>query len=276
MHISRPQHITFVLFLVLIVPLTACGTMKVREVHYFAVPNGENTNYYRLKGKATSKLGVAEYRAGWFPVRSIDYLFGDVRSNGGAAALDVQSQLEAQINDKILSTNHAWLEEAAKPEADPNKLEGLLRARRRVLAYPSSDTPPYTGAFEIEYNPAKPIHTRYADEKLLFILSSNPDEIIGKITNFSENEKTVLSINQLSQVIAQRVRNDVAAQEATEGVNKGIDSLVLNQIKAARQIAENPETNRDEAIKAIDTFYENHRANTLQPCSVHTPACRRG
>jgi hypothetical protein len=236
--------------------LCACttGPMNVREVHYYAVPNGENTNYYRLRVEADTKLGVAGYRSGYFPARNVDSLFGDVSSEGGAASLAVRLQIEQQINEKILSTNQAWLEEAAKPNADANLLEGLLRARRRILAYPISDGQPYKGAFEIEYNPAKGVHTRYADEKLLFILGSDPDQVVSQIANFAESDKTVLSINQLSNVLAQRVRNDIAGQQAVEQVNRGVDGLVSKQIEKARKVADNPATLPGEAIREIDTL----------------------
>ena len=132
--------------------LTSCssGLMDIRERHYFAVPSGENTNYYRLRVEAKTKLGVSGYRSGWFPADAVDYAFGDVSDKGGIEALKVRNQLKEQINKKILSTNNAWLDEAAKPDAIMVKLDGLMRARRRILAYPSGDTPPYKGAFEIE------------------------------------------------------------------------------------------------------------------------------
>jgi hypothetical protein len=57
------------------------------------------------------------------------------------------------------------------------------------------------------------------------MLSTDPDEVIGKIANFAETDKTVLSINQFAKITAQRVRNQIAAEEAAEEVNKRIDNL---------------------------------------------------
>lgn len=236
--------------------MTGCttGQMEVREIHYYAVPNGENTNYYRLRVKADTKLGVAEYRTGWYPARSVDALFGEVSSEGGVQALEVRSQIEKQINESILSTNEAWLKAASKPDAEPATLERLQRARRRVLAYPTSVGPPFEGAFEIEYNPARGVNTRYSDEKLVFILASDPDEVVGKIANFSESDQTVLQINKLAQVMEHRFKNDIAAAESVEDINIGVDNLILKQIEKARKVAEDPGATRVMAVREIDTL----------------------
>jgi len=202
----------------LAVALAACttGPMNVREVHYFAVPNGENTNYYRLRVDAQTRLGVAGYRSGWFPARAVDRLFGEINSEAGAAEIDVRTKIETEINARILETTKGWLEEAVKLTPDRDKLDRLLAARRRILAYPSSIGEPYPKTFEIEHNPAIGVATRYADEKLVFVLGSNPDEVIGRIASFVEEDKSVLTINRLSGVITQTRVNQVASREAQQ------------------------------------------------------------
>ncbi len=239
------------------------GKMTVQELHYFAVPNGANTNYYRLKVEAKTKLGKAEYRSGWFPTRSLDMLFGDVSSAGGVKALEVRNKLQEQINEKILSTNAAWLKEASKAKPIKTKLIGLFNARRRILAYPRTGIEPFMGGFEIEYNPALGVAIHHADEKLVFMLSSNPDEVIGRIANFTENEKTVLAINQLSNVVGQRVKNEIAAQQAVEEVDKLGDALIHSQIQQALAIAENPNATKEEAILEINTLI--NLLDSMQP-----------
>ena len=233
--------------------------MDVREVHYYAVPNGQNTNYYRLKVRAQTKLGDAEYRSGWFPGHAVDSLFGDVTQAGRTKALEARSKLEDDILLEIIATNKAWLEEASKHNADPENLKGLLEARRRVLAYPRGVGPPYPGTLEIQYNPAKGIAALHSDEKLVFVLSSNPNEVVGKIANFAQNEKTVMSINQLGKVIAQRVRNETAELEAVEQVNKNVDLLLREQISLALEgldVLNEKETveKKQGAIGQIDTL----------------------
>jgi hypothetical protein len=219
--------------------LGACttGPMNVREAHYFAVPNGENTNYYRLRVDAETRLGVAGYRSGWFPARAVDRLFGEVTSEAGAAEVDVRTKIETEINARILETTKSWLEEAVKPDADSQKLDRLLAARRRVLAYPSSLGEPYPKTFEIEHNPSVGVATRYADEKLVFVLGSNPDEVIGRIASFVEDDKTVLTINRLSGVITQSRTNQIASREARQDLAKDADSRVHRRIQEALKAA---------------------------------------
>jgi hypothetical protein len=226
--------------------------MKISEVHYFWVSNGDTANYYRLRVDGQTSLGVAQFRSGWYPARAVDSLFGSVSSDGAIAALEARNQIEMDISGKILSTNKAWLDAAADVNSTPDKLARLLEARRRVLAYPNSAKPPMEGAFEMEFNPAKGVALFHADEKLVFILSSNPDEVVGKIKNFAESEQTVLSINQLSKVVVQRSRNAAGAQTAVEDVNKKSDVLVLAQLKKSLVTAKNLETPRADAIREID------------------------
>jgi len=244
------------IFFLLVLIFASCttGPMDIRERHYFAVPSGENTNYYRLRVAAKTRFGVSGYRSGWFPADAVDYAFGDVSDKGGIEALKVRNQLKEQINKKILSTNSAWLDEAAKPDANRDKLDGLLRARRRILAYPKGDTPPYEGAFEIEYNPVKGVHTRFSEDKLIFVLASDPDAVIANIASFAENQQTVLAIDRLSGVIAQRTRNEIAASEAIAEVNESLDRLLLEQIKLAEEVVEDSTTTPSEAIQEINTL----------------------
>lgn len=255
MNSHRAGKSTLVLLLILAFFLSACGSgvMKVRETHYFAVSNGTNTNYYRLLVKATTRVGEAEYRSGWFPARSVDGLFGEVTAESGADALDVRTKLERQINNAILTTHKAWLEEAAKAKPDTFQLGGLMQARRRILAYPQHTGDPFPNAFEIEYNPAQGVAIRYADEKLIFVLSSNPDEVIGKIASFTENEKTILTIKQFANAVAQRNMNEVAALEAREETNTTQqDAMVLAQLRRAQDVANSSDPEKDDILREID------------------------
>lgn len=243
------------LFLILIF-FTSCssGPMKIRERHYFAVSSGENTNYFRLRIEAKTKLGVSGYRSGWFPADAVDYAFGEISDKGGIEALKVRSQLKEQINKKILLTNNAWLEETAKADANFEKLDGLMMARRRILAYPSGNTPPYKEAFEIEYNPAKGIHTRFSEDKLIFVLASDPDTVIANIASFVENQQTILAIEGLSSIITQRTQNDVVASEAIAETNESLDKLLLERIKLSEAMITDPATTKNELVREIDTL----------------------
>ena len=242
-----------------IVPLVlmscSTGRMKIEEQRYYAIRRGDNTNYYRLKVCAETFLGDSEYRSGWFSSHAVDSLFGDVTSQGGAKAMEARRAIEKQIREKIIETDRAWLNKAADPMADDKELEKLLEARRRILAYPIWEASPIIGAVEIEYNPAKGVAMAHADEKLVFVLSSDPDEVIGTIANFAESDKTVFSINQFAKITAQRLRNQIAADEAAEAVNKKVDNLIHAQMQKALQVIDPFSADKTEqAISEIDTL----------------------
>ena len=244
--------------------LTACttGPMRLHEVHYYAVPDGTHTNYYRLKVFACTSLGDAQYRSGWFPANAVDSLFGGVTADDNASAYEARRGIEKQILDKIIATNEAWLDEASKPNPDEEKLIELMQARRRVLAYPRIEGEPFPGAMEIQYNPAKGVAILRADEKLIFLLSSNPNEVVGNIANFAENEKTVSSVNQLGTIIAERVKADIAAEEAVENINKKAGTLIDSQISSTLTVLEGKVT-KLQAINEIDTLLS--VINAVQP-----------
>lgn len=204
--------------------------MKVRETHYFAVPNGESTNYYRLRVFADTRLGVSEYRSGWFPAESVDRLFGNVTGDDSASGVAAREELKKAVNAAVLATGQQWLTAAQNPATDVATLQRLLVARRRILAYPNGEGPPFPGATEISYNPALGVFVHHADEKLLFVLSSNPDAVVEQIANFSEEDKTVLAVHSLRDVAGQEMRNQLAAQAATLAVRNRADQLLAGQI----------------------------------------------
>jgi hypothetical protein len=228
--------------------------MKVQETHYLSVSNDDNTNYYRVRVTAHTSLGEAEYRSGWFPTSSLDMLFGNVTSSGGLEAMKVREEVKSQINEKILFTNKAWLDEAANLSPDITRLQNLLDARRRILAYPVGS--PFSGSMQMEYNPVLGLAINHSDEKLVFFLSSNPDEVIGKIANFSEDDKTVLALDKLTEITSQRYRNNITSQQAVEVVNKRIDTLVHNQITTVLELTAKPAPKKEEVLQQINTLID--------------------
>jgi hypothetical protein len=233
---------------------SGCGIMKVREAHYYAVPGESGTNYFRLNVHATTVLGKTEYRSGFFPASAVDSLFGGVNAEGGVKALETRGQLEKQIRDSLIKINADYQGKAQVPGTSEQELNQLLEARRRVLAYPMGNPEGLKDTIEVDYNPAKGLAIRRWDEKLVFILSSNPDEVVGKIANFVESDKTVSSINQLAKVTAQSSRNELVGREATEEVNGERDALINLQIKKALAVLGNSPVAKDKdmALEEID------------------------
>src|SRR5262249_39950883 len=148
-------------------------------------------------------LGVAGYRSGWYPARAVDRLFGEAASDSSPAELLARTELEMQTIDAIKETQRKWLLAAKNPNTPDDELRRLNEARRRVLAYPSFKPEPFPGTIEIEYNPGRDLATFHIDDKLLFVLSSDPDAVVRQIANFVEEDKTVLTINRLAGTITQ-------------------------------------------------------------------------
>ena len=234
----------------------ACTTapMEVRETHYYAVTNGTTTNYFRLRVHADTRLGKSEYRSGWFPADAVESLFGEVRSEDSADALAARREIEALIRAAVQQTTSAWLEEAKDPTADLDRLKALMEARRRVLAYPTSVGEPFPGSWEVEYNPARGVFIQHADEKLVFILSSDPDDVVNGIVQIAEDDRTVYSINQLGKVVAQNRRNDLSEARGVEVVESKTAAVVGQQIGAGLTLLTQPEPARDDVLGFIDAL----------------------
>jgi hypothetical protein len=211
------------------------GAMSLKEVHYFFVDSRDHPhrNYYRMRIQADTVLGVADYRGGWFPSRNVDMLFGDVSLQGSTDALRTRDSIEQAVNSAVLKTTTNWLNEASSDAPSQQKLSKLRDARRLVTAYSTSPGAPFPGTREMDYNPARGVFVNKADDKFVFVLGSNPDDVVGKIAAFAEEDKTILSVGNLADIAAQRVRNDVAAQAAIEDVRQGADKLLASQIQNA-------------------------------------------
>jgi hypothetical protein len=230
--------------------------MRIQETHYYAISNGSNTNYYRLQVLAVTVLGESDYRSGWFPESAVDALFGDVTAEGGTEAARTRAELESVLNEKLKAAWTAWLEEAVKPNAEPAKLASLLAALRRVRAAPGRTIELPDGAIEMEWDPAKGLILNHRDQKLVFILASDPNAVVGKIASFAENERTALAVEDLSLIISERVLNEVASKEAVEAVRQRTDQIIRAQLLVAKGVADSVPVSPIQAIKEIDTLLE--------------------
>lgn len=255
MHDSTASYMCAVLALASVLFLGGCtlGPMKVHETHYVAVSNGKDTNYYRLRVVGHTSLGVAGYRSGWFPARAVDRLFGEVASDAAPAELQARTELETQVIQKIKETHQAWLEAAKDPNADPELLRRLNEARRRVLAYPSFRAEPFPDTIEIEYNPGRELATFHIDDKLIFVLASNPDDVVRQIANFVEEDKTVATINRMAGTITQVTTNEVAGREAAQEVDRASDARLKDVLKQTREGAVDG-TAKMTALRQVDVL----------------------
>jgi hypothetical protein len=218
------------------------GVTHLEEVHYIAVPSEDNVNYFRIRLEAYVTLSETKFEAGWFPAETVDIIYGNADEAGIADTYKVKNQVRAKYDAAILATAQGYLDAAANPNAKPEVLEAWLAAQRRVRATAGSDVALPPGAIEVEYDPASGLALRHAGEKLIFVLSSNPDEVFTELTNFSRDAQVGATVLQLSDVVRQRAANDVVETVARNEARAKLDALVVERIDVALQAVESAST----------------------------------
>jgi hypothetical protein len=242
--------IGFLLALAL-VSTTGCtlGPLEVSERYYLAATNGRETAYFRVRVDANTFLSKSEFRQGWFPSRAVDALFGDVSDEGGGKALTVQEKLKEQIDDAIIAAREAYLS-GVKDDISEDKLNRRFENINRVRLTPNPSLGQSRDARLIEYDPMRGLIVTNGDNKLVFVISANPDEIIGQIANFAEEERTQQTIQKFTDILVQSSRKDVATKSATAEVESSSDKLVAAQIDVVLKTLQTGVT-RDQAMEQI-------------------------
>jgi hypothetical protein len=226
------------------------GKMELKSEKYFAVSNGDNTNYFRQRVYAETKLGVAEFRSGWYPKDAVDALFGDVSSSAGIAAREAQEKIEREFADASVQMAKQWTGAVLNSTTDPNlgtHLKNLMDARRYLVTAPvpgSDGAIQFDHATTMEFDVSRPLWLRHVDEKLVFTLSSNPDEVIGKITAFANEQETAVTVNRLTDslraTIQDRVDSDAASADVAMESSKRMRSELASTIAEFETLAADP------------------------------------
>jgi hypothetical protein len=229
--------------------------MDIYERYYLGASNGDSRVYYRVTITGQTRLGVSEFRQGWFPSYAVDALFGDVSAEA-AKQQTVRDELRSQVDEAILLARKNYLAQAVKHDTEPDKLRKYLDAIRRVRLTARGTTGGLKEAVVMEYHPNKDLIIRHSDEKLVLVLSSNPDEIITQLAQLSESSKTEETINKFVQVLAFRERRDQEneAEESTKASakldvlatdNSRFDQVVSKRLGALATAIKGGEKNRD-------------------------------
>jgi hypothetical protein len=249
------HYCTRVLLLLYVALTVGCttGPLKVEEVYYLAATNGEDTNYYRITVKANTQLGVAEYRSGMFPASAVDALFGDVSQEGSAKASLVRDQLKGQIDAALLQAHKDYETVAKNPETTDEQLQKYLATLARVRFVPFGRDFQVPKSVTIQYDPLKGLTILRSDEKFVWVLSSNPDDVIGSIANFAEQEATEKAVLKFADVVVQSTRNEAAQRRARNTAGQTDDKLIAAQIDAALAAIEKNPT-RPVAIEQVETL----------------------
>lgn len=217
----------------ILVGLSGCqtGRMTVHERFYLAVPSGDNTNYYRVSVNADTVLSKAKYSSGWFPADTVDRLYGSTTEPGAASTLKTEENIKVMLNDAIEETTRGYLLAAKNPATSDEDILAWLSAQRRVRAVAGDGIALPAGAIEIEYDPSANLALRHAGEKLIFVLSSNPDEVIGAIQTFSNDTKTSATVLRFADVVRQQSLNQVEQADAVNSANARMDTVIVRQIQ---------------------------------------------
>jgi hypothetical protein len=265
---SRRAHLRGFLILLgvnvcLILGGTGCGTgpMNISERSYLGACNGDCRVYYRVTITGKTELGACEFRQGWFPASAVDALFGDVSADT-AKQQTVRDELRRQIDEALLLANKNYLARAVDPKATSEDLQKCLDAIRRVRLTAQDSAEGLDGAVVMEYQPNRDLVIRHSDEKLVLVLSSNPDEIITQLAQLSESERTEETINKFVEVLAFRENRD--REKATEekvaassklnvraADNSGFDGVISGRLTDLTAALEKGETDRDKLVGRV-------------------------
>ncbi|MCJ8294370.1 MAG: hypothetical protein MJK15_08180 [Colwellia sp.] len=233
---------------------SGCGVMKFNETHYYAVKSDDNVNVYRLIVKGNTVLSDAKYQSGWYPKNAVDSLYGNVRNSGGSSALQAKQDIEKLSRESTVRAISAYYKVAENPNSSEDDIQKAMQVRRRVLAYPTLNENIPKNSQIIDYNPSLGLAISHIDEKMVFILSANPDIVVGNIKNFAESDKTALTISQLAKVSVQRARNEIVAAEAKEIV---YSEIVHFQLEESISLLEKMDgADKDEIAAQIDILLE--------------------
>ena len=229
------------------------GPMTVTEVSYLAVPSGDNTNFYRISVLAETYLGVSHYDSGWFPADTVDRLYGSTAKSGAGRARKTEQDIRAYIDDAIKNTTQGYLLAAQDPDTSEVDILKWLTAQRRVRAMAGDGIPLPQGAIEVEYDPAKNLALRHAGQKRVFVLASNPDDVIKAIKGFAQSEETSATVLRLAEVIKQRNINDIEKALAEMVVQQKINDVIVSQINGALDVTKD-KVDRDTLLTEIETL----------------------
>lgn len=242
--------------LMLILPLSGCfssGPMHVYERSYLAVPSGDNTNFFRTTIEGNTYLGDSNYDSGWFPANTVDKLYGGTSKSDSAQALKTEEDIRALMNEAILATTKGYLRAAQDPSSSEESIVAWLTAQRRVRAMAGDGIPLPDGAVEVEYDPSRSLALRHSGEKRVFVLASNPAEVIETISNFAGNERTSATILRIADVVSQRQINDVDRAEARNGFKEQASNIIVSHINGVL-IAIEGGLDKDELLAEIDAL----------------------
>lgn len=218
------------------------GEMDISERYYLAASDGRDVNFYRVTLSAHTAYSKAEFRQGWYPADAVDAVFGNVSQDDSVARLRTEAELRKNIDDTLvaLSARRAEILSKAAP-LTPQEREDLAdidQRKRTLFAYPwleYGETDSGGQTVVMEYNPERGIVTRRNGEKLVFLLSADPDAIIQDMAGFSEAQQTRLGIDYFAEVLTNSANREVFERNAILELERSRDAGISTRIEAIRK-----------------------------------------
>ncbi len=239
-----------------VVAITGCasGPTETRERFYLAVPSGDNVNFFRLSIEANTFLGVTKYQSGWFPADTVDRLYGDTSDPSDASALVTEQNIKNALNEAIEETMKGYLEAARDPDSNEETVARWLLAQRRVRSLAGDQIALPNGAVEIEYDPTASLALRHAGEKLVLVLSSNPDEIMKQMSAFAGNKQTSATVLRLADVVRKQAEAQVLEAEARSSADSRLDAVLVARIDSILSELDSEQMDRDGLLDEVRTL----------------------
>lgn len=255
--LTLPRVFAAVTSLLMLCACTLSGPMDISQIHYLAVPSGEDVNYFRIRVEGETRFSDANFHSGWYPAYDVDKLFGGVATSSGndqAEARITELAMKEKLNKAITDAYTKYLEVARDPGSSDDRILAYLETLRRVRATAGDGIPLPPGAVEVEWNPGANLALRHAGEKLIFVLAADPNEVINAIKISERTTNTSADILQLSKVIRQQSQNEVLEIVSENESNKKLDNLIVSQIESSLTELSVSDLTEDVLLEEIDAL----------------------
>lgn len=252
----KRYQVAYLLFISLF--LNACsGTMKVEEIYYLAVPSGENTNYFRIRIKSKTQFSDAKYEAHWVSADAVDALYSDQHDSDRASAINTEKRIREVINKKLESASITYLGVASNPESTDAEIQKWMKVYQRLRAMPSQDFALPPGTVVMEYNPIRNLVTTRAGQKMILMLSANPNDILKNISKFANSQETSASVLRLADIVNQQRQVEQSEDLADLSANQSLFNLLSEQLKQTeKNTAEADKTQLEIDIQSLINLAE--------------------
>lgn len=215
------------------------GPMKVSETYYLKVTNGQDNAYFRVNVEAATQLSDAQYKSGWYPAEAVDAVLGSVSEDATGETRAARDAMRDNLTEALKTAHESYLRVALDPNSTSKQIEDALEIWKRTRFAPGFRGPELSDAILVEFNPSEGLETFRSDDKLIFVLSANPDQIIQSISRFASDQETKAAIQRFANVIIESEKAGVSAEQAAAAVDAEADKFVAGKVEALTMALDN-------------------------------------